>query len=356
MSFYPAIDDGVPTTAPFRRRVGHEVEISSSSLPDDPYAFARYLWDNGYGTPALNNGSYTRGLHGYHCRCDAANKFAVHTTYDGTAGGGEHIIGGTKGVLFGSPAYMEAIGIVAEAAAATGGRGENGTGGHIHVSTKGLGKVKTVHLFRNLSVLWGQILELASGSWDEVRSNGNMNPPSPGADLIGVHAPNPARESIPPQPPYPERFTDRIIFDRGGYSRRERNPNFEAQYVAWNQWQRNYGQYLTNRQIEQSPWECSPRNVTHIRSNSNAFRFAYNGRMPNTIEFRVWNTTVSRWRLYMGAGVSAALVEAAVQNRNLGQDSTTDLLDYLGGLLTADLVALVERQRAILRGDFSMAA
>lgn len=353
MTFYPDTDEGVPTTAPFRRRVGHEVEINNCG-PRSDRAFVDYLWERGYGTPRLLHG-YGNGLHGYHCRCVKAQQFAIHTTYDGTAPGGEHIIGGKKGVLFGSPAYMEAIGIIAEAADVTGGQGTNGTGGHIHVSMQGVGKAKAIHLFRNLTVLWGQILELASGPWDEVRRNGNMTPPDHGQDLVRVTIPNPRRDEIPECPPYPQAEVRNLNYDGWGNSRWERNPNYQQEYDAYVQWRNTYGN--DPHSIFVGPWECNPPSAAQgIQSLSNAFRFRATSRMPKTIEFRVWNTTVSRWRLYMGAGVSAALVEAAAQGRNLPQEGDTDLLDHLDGLLTADLVALVERQRAILRGDFSMAA
>ena len=356
MSFYPDTDEGVPTTAPFRRRVGHEVEINNCGHNGDR-AFVEYLWDQGYGTPRLQGYGYGNGLHGYHCRCRHANNYPIHTTYDGTAPGGEHIVGGTKGVLFGSPAYMEAIGIIAEAADATGGQGTNGTGGHIHVSMQGVGKVKAVNLWRNLGVLWGQLRELASGPWDEVRSNGNMHPPQPGDDLARITIANPV--TPPPMPPRPSmglwvEDPGPISADRTRSGRLVSNPNYERDYAVWSEWHSTYGR--NPHQLQVGPWDCEPRAALEIRSTSNAFRFQATSRMPKTIEFRVWNTTVSRWRLYMGAGVSAALVEAAAQNRNLAQDADTDLLDHLDGLLTADLVALVERQRAILRGDFSMAA
>jgi len=308
---YPRNDDGVTTTARFRRRVGHEIEIA------DDGEFARALWDLGAGTPRFDaedregywwceedncwyddndNPVDVFGLHSYQCDCDMADQYLVHTTSDCTAPGGEHIIGGLSGVLYGSPIYMEALDAVAQAAKTSGSHGANNTGGHIHVSTEDARPGDLLVLCRNVLNLWSQLETLAEGAFDGgVRSNDCMN---------GV-------------------FTASAV-------------NYDAEYDP----------------DTDDLWNVDPDKVHEVHTSSSAIRVSSGAR--ETVEFRLWNTMVSKWRLYMAAGVSAALVEAAIARRET--TPSMDLLDHLDGLLTPDVVMLVERQRAINRGDVALAA
>lgn len=331
MSFYPTLaeDASIEVTAPYKRRVGHEVEI------EDYGQFCEAARRLGLGTPTRDGQSanihracdcydcreadegdeWTEGLHPYRCRCDLAQEFPIHTTYDDTAEGGEHIIGGTKGVLFASPAYMEAIDAVAKVAAESGSGGSSETGGHIHVSANGLTFPRSVKLFRNLTVVWNELSELAQGPWDEVRCNGCMEPP----DTANYPLANISR-SAPGQYRY------------GSYG--------EPPLDLWS--------------------DADVEAAQGLQVPNSAFRFhrSRTARTPDrpTIEFRLWNTTTSKWRLYMSAGVSSALVEAAVRGRELARDGSGSILEHLDGLLAPDVVALVQRQQAIVRGDVARAA
>lgn len=310
MSFYPAaqFDPITRVTVPYRRRVGHEVELSRGGktfmrlgaergfLPpipqEDPNRY-RYSWEE--------SDDFARGLHGYRCRCRQAQRYPIHPTYDATASSGEHIIGGRSGVLFASTAYMKAIAALAELCRDAPAYGSGGTGGHTHVSTKGLTMANALTLFRNLEVVWAELRVLAQGPWDELRSNGCMSAP----------------------------LTGKLT----------------------NIW--------TNDHELVSVWDARPSEVWKLEAANSAFRYSKTAgsRKPRkTVEFRIWNTSTSKWRLYLAGGVSSALVEAAVQGRALPQGSKQTIVEHLDGLLTPDLVALVERQKAILRGDMSFAA
>lgn len=291
---YPESDEGIETTAPFRRRVGHEVEI------DDDHTFMHYLWDSGIGTPGRPN-YYDEGTHPHPkgCDCDDARLYLLHTTDDCSAPGHEHLIGGPDGVLYGSPTYMDAIAAVAEVAEATGSTGSSSTGGHIHVSKKGMEMSHVFRTLRNAAILWDQLLDLAAGRWDEVRDNQHM------------HAKNFHIQKLQPS-------------------------------TSW----QNGGRTL-------DPIDCDADDVENIGYIQGApFIIGRDGK--DTVEWRIWNTMTSRWRLYTTAGVAAAMMEAGLERREA--EHGQDLLDFLDGLVTPDLIALVERQRAILSGDMSWAA
>lgn len=292
---YPDSDDGIETTAPFRRRVGHEVEI------DDDHTFMHYLWEHGLGTPPQPN-YYGEGEHPHPkgCSCDDARLYLLHTTDDCSAPGHEHLIGGPDGVLYASPTYMEAIAAVAFVAEETGSTGSNRTGGHIHVSKDGMEMSHVFRTLRNAALLWDQLLELAAGRWDEVRDNTHMR-------AKGFHV-----QMLQPS-----------SYDSHGYSR------------------------------TLDPVDCDADDVTNLSYIRGApFIIGRDGK--DTVEWRIWNTMTSKWRLYTTAGVAAAMMEAGLEGREAEQGQ--DLLDFLDGLVTPDLIALVERQRAILSGDLSWAA
>lgn len=293
---YPDHDGGIETTAPFRRRVGHEVEI------DDDHTFMRYLWDSGLGTPAIEDYYGNDSPHPKGCDCDDAREYLLHTTDDCSAPGHEHLIGGPDGVLYASPTYMEAIAAVAEVAEITGSTGSNRTGGHIHVSKEGMEISDVFRTLRNAATLWDQLLALAAGPWDEVRDNQHMR-----AKSFHVQKLQPKGES----------------------------------YGSWGE------------RVRLDPEDCNPEDVQEIDYIQGApFIVGRDGK--DTVEWRIWNTMTSKWRLYTTAGVAAAMMEAGLEGREA--EHGQDLLDFLDGLVTPDLIALVERQRAILSGDMSWAA
>lgn len=297
--FYPRTDEGVPTTANFRRRVGHEVEI------EDNLEFQNWLWDNGLGTPrregydptqptvwhGLYSSPTNSAAHDKHCDCDDADRYPIHTVDDTSASGNENLVGGNRGVLYGSPAYMEAIEVIATAARETGSRGGPETGGHIHVSKAGMSQGEIWLALRNAKVLWDQVLELAGGQFSEVRTN------------MHIH-----RE---------------FRFDVDAFD--PRRP--EAAYIG-----RSVG-------------------GTGFGGNS-VFIIGRDGK--DTVEWRIWNALLSKWRLFMAAGVSAAFHEAAVAHRIA--EPGQDLIEHLDPFLADDLKALIARQRAVVQGDTSWAA
>lgn len=294
--FYPSDDDGVETFVPFRRRVGHEVEIADSGQ------FQNFLWESGLGTPPISDSYGHTRCHRKGCSCPEAQEYAIHTVNDSSASGNEHHIGGCRGVLYGSPAYLEAVDAIALAAKETGSRGSERTGGHIHVSKAGMVPGEIWLALHNAHVLWPQIMELAGGQWSAVRSNGDMR-----ADEWDL-------------------------------------PEAKGRATPGSYYSRIIDKPLQNLDDIIDDW---PYCVGHY-----VFMIGRGGK--DTVEWRLWNTMVSKWRLLMAGGVSAALMEAASERRIAEEGQ--DLLDHLDGLFTPDLTLLVQRQRAIMRGDTSWAA
>lgn len=344
--FYPRDDEGVTTTAPYRRRVGQEIELAHNPETNDTQGFTLYLWENDLGTPPAGGVVPSpwplEGLHPAHCICDDAHRWPVHTTRE--TPGGEHVIGGPEGVLFASPAYMDAITAVAEAAAESGIRGDQSTGGHTHVSVADFDMEQALRLGRNLTAIWHRVRPICTGMFDETRNQGYSQP------QFQVTLGNP--DDGGPRPEFASGCCTNC--DQQGY--RWSTEHNQAIYRD-----RNYPASTNDL------WD--PRidelGIIDIQSSTTTFRYRVNttagaarmgdGRKP-TIEFRVWNTMVSKWRLYMAAGISSALVEAAAQGREAPQDGMISLEEHLEGLLTDDVLALMERQRAIVKGDLTWAA
>ena len=337
--FYPRSDKGVKTSAPYRRKVGQECELSGGA------AFSIYAWEHGLGTPPRGGRIPTPGqwgsyggefLHGAHCTCDQGYQYPIHTTAETT--GGEHVIGSPTGVLFASDAYMGAIAAVAECHKGSDNQtGGQGHGGHTHVMTSDLTTEQMVVFVRNLTVIWPHVEQIATGQWSQTRREGYKQ--------IGF------RLTVPQAT-----VEDPLIFRCG----------VAEGCVHGCDRVRRSAVYGRGTPFTTDPFEVDPSDVTSICSNTNAFRMNHAGRdlgagrrsgnTRATTEFRIWNTQTSRWRLYMAAGVSSALVEAAFQGRALEQGDTCTLEEHLDGLLTEDLKLLMARQRAIVKGDMSWAA
>lgn len=183
MTFYPASDDGVTTIAPIRRRVGHEIDAQNrdQSLPG---AALQEMVDNGIATPPLPpvNGRCSCGcgmtaenpgalLHPYRCRCDHRDNHPIHPTSDN---GAEFIIGGSKGVLYGSDRYLEAVDVFCRMADQHG-FGPNllfASGGHTHVEMLLNGPERSqAHriLTEGAEACKIQFLQLARGNQPKVR-------------------------------------------------------------------------------------------------------------------------------------------------------------------------------------------
>lgn len=188
MTFYPAVDDDVTTDAPYRRRVGHEIELSGSAT------FRDKLYDLGVSSPPV--ASRYRGFHNPGCQCDEADDFPIHPLYDSSSSGGEYTIGGKRGVLYGSDPYYEAIdllcGLVNEDN--SGVYVDLRVGSHIHVSNVGVDGTDTHNLMHdNYERVQDDILLLARCEFDQWRSNGHVQSRLPRA--TDTRWDNPSRRS-----------------------------------------------------------------------------------------------------------------------------------------------------------------
>ena len=180
MAFYPSTDKGIATDAPVRRRVGHEIELSG-----DP-ALARWLTESGLAPPSLYESEHPEWMDDedfihYDCHnldCEA-DDFPIHVTEDYTAPAGEYHIGGKAGVLYGSPAYYEAVDILCrEAPRYDVTARDDDVGGHIHVS---VASWETGQRARQLARQYAEELEvLAQGDLGYMRCNEYMD---------GIHSP-----------------------------------------------------------------------------------------------------------------------------------------------------------------------
>lgn len=172
MTFYPAVDDGIDTIAPYRRRVGHEVELAGQAEP-----FRDKLYEAGLAPrPPEPYDSYYRGLHPAGCHCTESNDYPLHAMFDSSSTGGEYTIGGNGGVLYGSDRYLEAVDTVCRLVAETPEVNINyQVGSHIHVDNTGateLGVHNLVHL--NYSRVEDDILLLARCEFPRFRANGHV--------------------------------------------------------------------------------------------------------------------------------------------------------------------------------------
>jgi len=150
------------TYASYRRTVGQEVEMASGADAAGVLHAAGLAPD--------------RNLHGYACSCRYRDTYPVHPTSDCTAGGGEFIIGGSRGVLFGSKTYFDATNYLAVALQQVRGTHSRSVGMHTHVGASDLTNQQKCQLIRIYLRFQEEFLELAALSDREVRSNGNTEP------------------------------------------------------------------------------------------------------------------------------------------------------------------------------------
>lgn len=259
------------TVAPYRRTVGHELEYASNPR------VAVLLRERGHGTPGINGDAR---LHNAHCRCLDIDNYAIHTTSDCTAPGGEYLIGGSRGVLFGSPSYGFATAAMASAAQDADCGVTSNVGMHTHVGTNDLTQGQKINVLRAYLRYEEEIRYLAAGPLSEARNNGctesHLN-----TRYMGI--------SVEP--------TSRF------WTEDENRLNVEL-----------------------------PRRPT-LNFNT------------NTVEFRVWNSTVAQWRMVLAGAVSSAIVQAAFENRRATWENPATLVEFLKGLLTPDMILLIQRQR-----------
>lgn len=259
---YPPDPFSVRTDAPYKRTLGHEVEYESG------IEIVGVLYDKGL--------CDSNSIHSYHCSC--GTRHAIHCTEDGTAPGGEHVIGGPNGVVFGSQLYLDIITAFSDIAIDVGCGVSHDVGMHTHVGISDLTHVQRCNLLRNYLALQNDIVNLASMADAEVRNNGNT--------------------------------TARIS---------------ERSYIQ-----------------DRSDWTKDIFALEHWALPSRPTLNFHTGRP--TVEFRVWNSTKSAWRMYLAGGVSTALTQASFDGHVAGAPGDVSLFDFLYDYMTPDLRVLVQRQ------------
>jgi hypothetical protein len=274
MPFYPRDPFSVDTTAPYKRTIGIEVEISSGG------ELVNWLFDRGYAPDST--------LHQYHCGC-SADEYPIHPTEDTTAGGGEYLIGGSRGVLYGSAPMMETLSIMERGMYECRAEADSSVGMHVHVGVSDMTQTQKITLLRNYLAYQDDFLRLAAGPSRKVRNNGCTIP--------WLHSRRWVNQT----------YNDKTFWDAEAD---------EIRAVVSDR-----GQHLPGRPT-----------------------LNFHGKGGATVEFRVWNTVRTKWRMMLAAGVSSALVEASAQERHAKPNSNVSFQDFLGDLLTSDLLALVERQ------------
>lgn len=273
--------------APYKRTVGLEVEFSSGSA-------VRWFHENGHAPDDH--------LHGYGCGCSERANYPIHPTQDCTAPGGEYIIGGPRGVLYGSDRFYKATAIAEQGFIEGRCTSNERVGMHTHVGNT-LSTPQQRILLRNYLAMQEEFQVFASGAASCVRDNGCTSSRIGLNNYLGS-----GREYI------------RSIGD--------------VTDSIWNEF-----------------WASDPRNWTVNLPGRPTLNFQTG---KGTVEFRVWNSSRVQWRMVLAAGVSSAFVEAAAQERvapapeRIGGNrlaASITLEEFLDGLLTPDLIGLMARQR-----------
>lgn len=273
--YYPDPESDA-TVAPWYRTVGHEAEYATK--PE----LANVLLENHLSPPG-------RTIHAPHCQCVDADNYPLHSVDDSSAHGGEYHIGGNRGVLFGSPAYMNAVRLLSKHTNELGSAVTRAVGFHTHVGTKDartgvdLTPEQKVELLRIYLTYETQIHTISCGAFSSPRDNHHT----------------------------PKFLSKRELFYGG---------NSEEWF------------WKTDASIVARAIQWPGKATLNMRTGH------------GTIEFRIWNATRSAWRMYLAGGISCAIVEAAAQNRTVGENPPATLVQFLHGLLTPDLVLLVNRQ------------
>lgn len=280
----PMTDDSI---APYKRTVGMEVEFSSGSA-------VGWFYQNNYAPDDH--------LHGYGCNCNRRANFPIHPTQDCTAPGGEYIIGGPCGVLYGSDRFYKATAIAEKGFIEGRCTSDDRVGMHTHVGNT-LSIPQQRILLRNYLAMQEDFQVFASGAAPCVRNNDCTSPRLPLHDYLQ---------------------TGRTYI---------RNLS-DVSTSTWNEF-----------------WASDPRNWNVNLPGRPTLNFQTG---KGTIEFRVWNSSRVQWRMVLAAGISSAFVEAAAQERiapapeRIGRNEVTPTLtleEFLDGLLTPDLIGLMARQR-----------
>jgi hypothetical protein len=220
--FYAGEGSRATTKAPAARRVGHEVELHSGNA----LAFTNALREAELipePHPHRGTGSL---LHPASCRCAASDYYPIHAQYDSSSRGGEYVLGGTCGVLYGSNAYYQAINLICDRAKAAGMGVAYEVGSHVHTSNEGVDRLSHNRLFANYLTIEDDLLRLAVGEMDRFRANGHV------AGRLRLDVRNPLAATHRVQP-----YGSTIIVGRGGkstYEFRIWNASLEPQTLATN--------------------------------------------------------------------------------------------------------------------------
>ena len=221
--FYAGESSRATTKAPAARRVGHEVELHSGSARNftEMLRAAELIpetYPSGYHAGSL--------LHPASCRCAASDYYPIHAQHDSSSRGGEYVLGGTCGVLYGSNAYYQAINLICDRAKAAGMGVAYEVGSHVHPSNEGVDRLSHNRLFANYLAIEDDLLRLAVGEMDRFRANGHV------AGRLRLDVRNPLTATHRVQP-----YGSTIIVGRGGkstYEFRIWNASLEPQTLATN--------------------------------------------------------------------------------------------------------------------------
>lgn len=288
--FYSATPLNDDTIAPYKRTVGLEIEVSSGATA------ASWLHSRGYAP--------SNRLHDYQCSCRESIDYPVHPTSDCTAPGGEYLIGGPKGVLYGSPRFFKATSIAEQALLAARAETSDSVGMHTHVGMDGLEVSQRRILLRNYLAMQEEFQWLAAGAAGAVRNNGCTS--------------------------------SRINMDRLKIQRWD-NYTTSSERMDRAEWDEFWASHPRDWAVNQFP----ARPTFNFQTGS-----------KGTVEFRIWNSTTVQWRMVLAAGVSSAFVEAAKQERVApppeweSHKAAVTMEEFLYDFVTADLIGLMMRQRA----------
>lgn len=215
-------------------------------------------------------------LHPYHCHCEGCSLGPWSPQEEHT--GGEFV---SIPLVWGSDTALHAIEGFGEACLATRVKVpplvDDSAGNHVHVSHEGMDEAAKHRLFRLFLRYQDDDLLTLARSWQDHMRNYNL----------------------------PLSLTSYGVYLGDGYGTERRTTVEEVHRLFWEE-----------RNTDYRLWPD-----------------AMKGRMlalrDETFEFRLWNSTRAAWRLYMHAGLSVAMVTAAIEGEWVEKDDPRPLLDVL---------------------------
>lgn len=242
------------------------------------------------GTSAMLDALGLDGLHGYHCdceRCEPERSSPDWTAQEDCTADGEFI---SRILTYGDDGDR-AIGQLAAALKSARAVHSNGQGLHVHVDTSDMTPTTWVYFWRLWFRYQDEVGMLASGSYNDVRS---YNQEVRFSQVVGTHEPGVT----------PDFWTA--------------DPVLVAPRIG--------------QPYDRATW-VNPR-TGH-----------------GTAEFRLWNATRVEWRIHLAAGVSTALIRAALDGVTVTKHDERTLFDivspYLSDKSTAAYIrATIHQERA----------